>query len=158
MRNGKVLLAERVISPRAYKLKNGNFLIETELLDNVHLIALRLEIEPNEAKIVKASGEMQAIPYRDICPKVLLKVKKLKGLVIQRGVLKEVSAILGGEKGCVHLRNIATIAVDFAAAVLAAHKAGFIFFSPDFESQPEEVRREMSQKFLKGTCLAFPKD
>lgn len=141
MTNGKELIAQRAISPRAYRLKNGNLLVESELLDGFHLIHISLEIEPKERKIIRAKAEMQKVPH-DICSTVLVKVKRLKGLVIKKGILKDVSDILGGETGCVHLRNLATIVIDFAAWVLmeCAVKEG---------ASPEE--------FLKGTCVAYPR-
>lgn len=157
-RKQKELLAERTINPRAYKLKNGNLLIETELLDSVHLIHLELEIDPNRKQIVKARAEMRSIPYVNICPKVLTKVKKLKGLIIKKGVLKEVAEILGGPRGCVHLRNLATIAIDFSAGFLAGFEGSFDYFSPEFERQPEKEHYEISKKFFGGTCIAFPKE
>lgn len=154
----KVLLAERVIAPRAYGLKNGNLLIESELLDSVHLISLKLEVEPGQRKVIKASAQMRSVPFIHVCPRVLVKVKKLKGLIIQKGVLREVAELLGGEAGCVHLRNLATIAIDFFSGIVGGYEKGMDHFAPQFERQPEGIRYEAARSYLRGTCLAFPKD
>ncbi len=150
----KKLLAKRDISLNLYLLDNGNGVIEAVMSDIGHLIHLELEINPETSVIDKAKGEMVIGPFA-ICRVVEQYASELAGLKIEKGIMKYVSKILGGSKGCVHLRELAINAINFAANSLVGIGEGFSLVHPSFSLKDPEARHLHSVKLLKDTCYAY---
>jgi len=156
---GKIFLAKRDISIELFKLKeDGNAFIEAKFLDSGHLLRLEMEIEPESKKIVKCQAEMPNAPFQ-ICSQTTKKAKSLIGLVIEKGVMKKIAEAVGGPCGCIHLRELASDAANFAAGVLIGYgKEGGGLLTAEFEKQPEEVRLRVTKEALQNNCLAYKED
>ena len=150
----KRLVSKRTIDTEIYELENKNVLIECQFLDPYHLISLELEVEPRTKQIVNANSQFTNFPT-SVCPWVEQKAQLLKGLIIRRGIIKEVSKAVGGGDGCIHLRELSINAINFAATALIGYDQGYGLMSRDFNILTEEERYEQASEILKGTCHAF---
>lgn len=150
----KHIVSKRDIGIDAFELENGNLMLEASLLDPYHLIRLNLHIEPKTKTIVYAKSEFANHPHKD-CPLVSVKAELLIGMIIQRGITKQVSHRIGGSDGCVHLRELALEAINFAATTLIGYDEGFGLMSRKFNIQNEKQRYEISKNLLKNTCYIY---
>lgn len=150
----KRLVSRRDIAIEIFELDNGNALVEARFLDPSHLISLDLEIDPRTRTVIGAKSEMPNGPYR-VCHHVCDKAVNLKGAVIQRGVMKEITKRIGGGDGCVHLRELASEAINFCATALIGYEQGFGLMSVDFNSLPDAKRYGLTKNLLQGTCYPY---
>jgi hypothetical protein len=150
----KRLVSKRDIGIEAFELENGNVMLEATFLDPYHLIRLNVQLDPRTRTIVAAKSQMANHPH-SACPSVTEKAKLLKGLVIGRGITKEISKRIGGSEGCVHLRELALETVNFAATVMMGYEEGFGLMSREFNILDEERRFDLSKHILKNTCHIY---
>lgn len=150
----KRLVSKRDIGIEAFELSEGNLMMEATLMDPYHLIRLNLIIEPDTKIIVHAKCEFTNHPH-GTCPLAEIKAKQLIGLKIQRGIAKLVMQKIGGNEGCVHLRELAMDTINFAATTLIGYDEGFGLMSRDFNILDEKKRLEISQHLLKGSCHIY---
>ena len=150
----KRLVSKRDIGIEAFELENGNVMLEATFLDPYHLIRLNVQLDPRTRIIVAAKSQMANHPH-SACPSVTEKAKLLKGLVIGRGITKEISKRIGGSEGCVHLRELAFETVNFAATVMMGYEEGFGLMSREFNILDEGKRFDLSKHILKNTCHIY---
>jgi DUF2889 family protein len=150
----KRLVSKRDIGIQAFELENGNLMLEATLLDPYHLIRLNIHIEPKTKTIIHANSEFASHPHA-ACPVVAAKANSLVGLKIGRGITKLVSQSIGGNEGCVHLRELALETINFAATSLIGYDNGFGLMSREFNILPEEKRFEISGHLLKNSCYVY---
>ncbi len=150
----KHLVSKRDIGIDAFELENGNLMLEATLLDPYHLIRLNIHIEPQTKTIVYAKSEFANHPHKD-CPIVSVKASLLIGLKVERGIVKKISQLIGGSEGCVHLRELATETINFAATTLIGYDEGFGLMSRSFNILEEKERIEISKDLLKNTCYIY---
>jgi hypothetical protein len=150
----KRLVSKRDIGIEAFELENGDVMLEATFLDPYHLIRLNLEIDPRNRAIVNAKSQMANHPH-SICPSVTEKAKLLVGLVVGRGITKEISRRIGGSEGCIHLRELAFDTVNFAATVLIGYDEGFGLMSREFNILDENKRYDLSKHLLKNSCHVY---
>ncbi|MFH1637114.1 MAG: DUF2889 domain-containing protein [Candidatus Woesearchaeota archaeon] len=143
----KELLTERNLNLKAYKLQDGNAYLESTFMDRHHLIQLKLEIDMAKMQITYAEAQMSNCPFA-ICKSAEQLASNLEGLVIGRGILKEITSKIGGSDGCVHLKELAIDTMTFAANSL---------YELRITGLPKRKRKKEYHKMLKGTCRAFPK-
>lgn len=151
------LVSKRDISITAFELENGRVLLESLFLDPYHLIRLSLEIDPATRTIMGAHCEMANHPHT-VCPRVTDRAQQLVGLVIGRGITKEISRRIGGSEGCVHLRELAFDAVNFGATVMIGYDEGFGLMSRDFNVLDENRRYDISKGVLRNTCHVYKQE
>lgn len=151
----KRLVAQRSITLDLYETDAGRALVSARFLDPYHLIALDVELDPVTRTIVAASAQYVTAPFRDVCGAVGDRAQRLIGLVIGRGVMKEVARRVGGPDGCVHLRELAMEVVNFAATSLVGAEQGFGLMSTEFNRKSEQERKRLSLAVLKDTCAAY---
>ena len=84
-----------------------------------------------------------------------LKAKLLIGIKIERGVTRKVSERIGGNEGCIHLRELTLETVNFAATALIGYDEGFGLMSRDFNMLAEDKKFELSKELLKGSCIVY---
>lgn len=149
------LVAKRNIDISVYEREDGVAYIVGTMLDTGHLIELTIAIDPKERKIVEASCDMSNYPF-GICPRAELRVELLVGLRIEKGIMREISKAVGGGAGCVHIRELTSDIINFAATVLIGVDKGFGLFDRDFMSLSENEKYRLSEHHLKGTCQAYP--
>ncbi len=150
----KRLASKRDIGIEAFELVNGNLMLEATFLDPYHLIRLNLQIDPHTKTIIFAKSEFASHPHVS-CPLVAIKAKLLIGLKIERGITKLVSQRIGGNEGCIHLRELTLETINSAATTLIGYDEGFGLMSRDFNLLDEEQRFEISAQLLKGSCHIY---
>lgn len=153
----KRLVSKRDISIEAFELENGNLMLESTMLDTYHLIRLNLHIEPQTKTIVFAMSEYANHPHT-ACPFVAVKARQLVGLKIERGIVRQVSHIIGGSDGCVHLRELALETINFAATTLIGYDEGFGLMNRGFNLLDENKRYELAKHLLKNTCYIYKEE
>ena len=150
----KRLVSKRDIGIEAFELENGNLMLESTLLDPYHLIRLNIHIEPHTKTIVNARSEFASHPHA-ACPMVAEKAKLLIGLKIERGITKMILQKIGGNEGCVHLKELALETINFAATTLIGYDEGFGLMSRDFNILDEHQKFEISKHLLVNTCFIY---
>lgn len=150
----KRLVSERNIGIESFELENGYLMLEATLLDPYHLIRLNMYIDPVTKTIVKAKSEFANHPH-SACPLVAEKAKQLKGLKIERGITKQVLSRIGGNEGCIHLKELVIETINFAATTLIGFDKGFGLMSREFNLLDEGKRFEISHDLLKGSCHIY---
>jgi hypothetical protein len=71
---------------------------------NIHYMFIRLLIEIESIRIARVEIEMPGIPHHE-CPEAIPSFVKLEGMRITPGFTSKVRNIIGGPKGCAHLRR-----------------------------------------------------
>ncbi len=116
-------LHRRTIEIVGYKRGDGLFDIEGRLLDRkdvefpvggrklapgepVHEMWLRITVD-RELRIVDAAAATDAMPYPGECDRIAPDYRKLIGLSIGPGYLRQVKELLGGVRGCTHITELA---------------------------------------------------
>ena len=153
----KRLVSKRDIGIEAFELENGHLMLEATLLDPYHLIRLNIHIDPQTKTITNAKSEFASHPHSG-CPFVAPKAKQMIGLKIERGITRRVSQLIGGNEGCVHLRELALETINFAATALIGFDEGFGLMSRDFNLLDETKKLEISKPLLKNTCYIYKED
>ena len=134
--------------------RTGYLICKGTMMDTVHLLTLYLKINPADRKITDAEFEMTNYPFQ-ACPLVESKVKGLKGIVLGRGVIKEISKKVGGQEGCVHLRELAIDLVNKISGVLMTYEPDSKGINSSFHQLPEKERSALSSHILKNTCHIY---
>jgi hypothetical protein len=150
----KRLVSKRDIGIGAFELENGNLMLEATLLDPYHLIRLNIHIDPQTKIIIHAKSEFANHPHSN-CPFVAAKARSLVGLKIERGITKLISQRIGGNQGCIHLRELALETINFAATTLIGFDEGFGLMSRDFNILDENERFKISKPLLKDSCYIY---
>ena len=109
----------------------------------IHYMQIRITLDDNLV-IIDAEAATLASPYK-ICPSVSNGFESLKGLQIGPGWRRKVQSILGGVRGCTHLRDLLTgpIAVTAYQTIIPSRR--------DNEYQPKPNEKPS----LINTCVAF---
>lgn len=150
----KRLVSKRDIGIEAFELENGNLMLESTLLDPYHLIRLNLHIDPHTRTIVHAKSEFANHPHA-ACPMVAVKAQMLIGMKIERGITKRILQTIGGNEGCVHLKELALETINFAATTLIGYDEGFGLMSRDFNILNEQEKFAISKHLLVNTCFIY---
>jgi hypothetical protein len=116
-------LHTREIRIRGYRRADGLFDVEATLVDTkafdfpvaggvrrsgepIHSMWLRITVD-RTATIVEAEAEMDAVPYVEHCGAIAPAYKRLVGLAIGPGYLRQVRDLFGGIHGCTHVTELA---------------------------------------------------
>lgn len=142
----------RTVNSYVHDLTGKDLIILSNLTDFAHIFEVRLSINMRSKKITEASAVYYKTPYK-ICEPTKDLAGKLTGIVIKKGVMKEVANVLAGEKGCVHLLELVENAVKLASTILIGKYINY--FSADFKKLPDEEKIKLSRQYLKNTCYAY---
>lgn len=95
----------------------------------IHEMGLRLTVD-DDLRIRHAGGWIRHMPHAE-CEQVPASLSRLEGLHIARGWRRHVQAALGGDQGCLHMREVlfslgtaAIQAIHPALALRSGRKAG----------------------------------
>ncbi|SAK69270.1 hypothetical protein AWB81_02966 [Caballeronia arationis] len=116
------LLHTRRVELRGYKRKDGLYDIEGHLVDTktydrvshgvtrsagdpIHEMSLCLTVS-TAFLIVGARAESTVVPYAGFCERVAPDYRKLIGMTISAGFMREVRGLFGGANGCSHLTEL----------------------------------------------------
>ncbi len=97
-------LFNRMKSQFLYQRKK-DALIVGHLHDSFHSVAIELELENGEGKIISAKGEILRAPD-PVCAEAAVFMDTLKGVFPLEMGKKELAILLGGGNGCVHLIDL----------------------------------------------------
>jgi len=147
-------VSKRSISIEIFESPDGMVSVYSTFLDPYHLIRLDLTVNPRTKTILAAHAEMANHPHSP-CPLVTIKAQALVGLVVGRGIMKEISRRIGGGQGCVHLRELSMEAANFIATAIIGYEHGYGVMSREFNAMPEDERYRLSRDHLRGTCQIF---
>ena len=117
----------------------------------VHHMAIRLKLGGTPPSILDAEAEMVHVPL-DCCHSTLETINNLIGLEISAGFKKKVRAMMGGEKGCVHLTHLLTVMSQAAFQGHVAHKR------KSRQPLPGSLEAVEDIDFLLGSCRAWGRD
>ncbi len=148
------LAAQRNISIDLYEDGNEHLVVMGTFHDSEHLIRLELTIGVAERQILQSDLNMIRSPF-PVCIEVEGAAKQLVGLRVERGVLNEIGARLGGRAGCSHIREIAAAIMQFVATYLVRIRAGVRPFDEEFLREPAEDRFRLTRELLQDSCLAY---
>jgi hypothetical protein len=151
---GRRLVSRRDIAIDVFEADSGRVEVVSRLLDPYHLIRLDLEVDPHTRTIVRSEAELANYPHT-LCPAVAQRANALEGLVIGKGVLREIARRVGGGTGCVHLRELAVEAVNFTATCLIGVQDGYGLMSQRFNRLDEASRYTVAREQLAGTCTVY---
>lgn len=129
--------------------------VYASLLDLDHSLQVSLRIDISSRRILEAQGRMVKVPFRK-CKLAEDRIKNIKGLVVKKGVNKEVAKIVGGSYGCTHMVEVVQTALRFASAIIIGLR---VKTGPEArEVLSEEERIAKSFDLLKGSCVAYSED
>lgn len=149
-------LYQRNINVSVHRLDEKQIMLWSTMLDLDHSIRVQLVIDAPSRQIVAASGEMLKVPF-DICHRTLQNLEHLKGLTVERGIARRVSATIGKSTGCVHLVEIVMSAVRLAFPFLIGYGSG-LMDRQQLEQLSEEEQIQLGKIFMADTCLAYKTD
>ncbi|HOI94576.1 MAG TPA: DUF2889 domain-containing protein [Syntrophobacter fumaroxidans] len=143
---------QRSIHLNAKKTDDDHMQVAGSLLDLEHSFHLELTVRISTHTIVAATASMSKAPLT-LCYSVLGSLDQLKGLSIERGIIKEIRSRLGGPKGCTHLIELLNDALRFTSMLLIGEAAGY--GSRLGEDLSEEEIIAQGKKRLRNTCFVF---
>ncbi|MBN1483963.1 MAG: DUF2889 domain-containing protein [Chloroflexia bacterium] len=149
-------LYQRNINVTVERLDDKHIVIHSSLLDLDHSIRFSMEIHAASRTIVSGWAQMVRVPFRK-CRETLHLAEGIAGLVIERGITRNLANVLGHNTGCMHLVELAVTAARMAAGVLAELSGGLVN-REKFEALSEQERIDLGMPFLQNTCLVFKVD
>ncbi len=146
-------LYQRNINVTVEKADDEHIQVLASLLDLDHSIRFLMKIHTRSKTITEGSAQMIRVPFQK-CRATVSLADKIAGLVIERGINRQLADRLGHNIGCMHLVELAVTATRMAAAVLVEAERG-LTNREDFECLDEQTRIEIGMPHLRNTCLVF---
>lgn len=147
------LTTQRNINVELYERGDEELVLIGTMLDGHHLIKLEIGISIEDEQIVRSRLEMIRSPF-PVCKEVESAAQRLVGLRIERGVVNEITARVGGHGGCSHIKEIATNIVYLAASHLLQHRAGLGGIAAE-HAVPADLQFQRTRSLLRDSCLAY---
>lgn len=113
----------------------------------MHDMRIELEVTLPDLTVIAASAEISHAPEA-ACSEVAPVVQQLVGLQIRRGFARDVGRVLGGARGCHHLRELVAAMAPMAIPAADAASAG----------QPTAQRLARGKQHLLDSCYAWRAD
>jgi len=153
---------ERSISIKTIEADDKTLVIEGTLIDNrlcktfiyllsvvadpriIHHISLRLELSLPKLTIKSAHIDMHEVPH-EVCRDILSVGEKLVGISLFKGFNKNISALIGGQNGCLHLFNL-------LLSMRAAAFQGYFAFVSRILEDGSRRQLEIDKSILLNTC------
>jgi len=146
---------QRSIHSNVKKIDGGRLLVTSSLLDLEHSLHLELTVRVADRTIEAAGASMSKTPLAR-CLKGVEGIPGLAGIVIERGVLREIHRRVGGPRGCAHIVELLENAVRLVSMILIGDS---LTYWSDLKGRmtEEEIVAE-GRKKLKNTCLVFAEE
>lgn len=122
----------------------GEILLSAHMTDRYHDVTLEVVVDAATARIVAVSADFVRSPSSH-CPHAVIRLERLRGLVIGRGLNRLLQEIFGGSGGCGNLRVMLQGVLPLALNIQAA--AGFT----DEQQMLDSIREKLT-----GTCAGYP--
>lgn len=148
------LTAQRNIGIELFEAGTDDLVLIGTLLDSDHLIKLEMTLHLPDEQITRTRIEMIRVPF-PVCREVEAVADHLVGLRVQRGVLNEIAARVGGRVGCSHIKEIASNIIYFAASYLMRRRAGLELVGTESAHIPTEEKFRRTHGLLRNSCLAY---
>lgn len=122
----------------------GRMMLTATMRDPYHDILLEILVKESDLTILAATVDFRRCP-EELCPKAALRLKKMIGVTIGKGLTRAITNATGGGEGCVNIRNLLSGLLPLAINVKAA--AGFT----DERAMLDAIREKLA-----GTCVGYP--
>ena len=116
-------ITERSINIRILEKSPETILACGNILDQVHNIAIEMEVDIDSGKIISVEAQMVKVPFPE-CKPALENIAKLVGLRFGPGITQQIAEIVGGNTGCIHLSEVAVETVRLAGNTIFGIKHG----------------------------------
>ncbi|MHB8834393.1 MAG: DUF2889 domain-containing protein [Candidatus Methylomirabilia bacterium] len=143
---------QRSIHSNVKRIDDGRILVTSSLLDLEHSLHLELVVRLANRTIESAKASMSKTPLTR-CSKGVDVIPKLVGMVVDRGVLREIHRRVGGPRGCAHLVELLDNAVRLISMILIGNSLNY--WGDLKEKMTEEEIIAEGRTKLKNTCLVF---
>lgn len=131
---------------------DGRLQVASSLLDLEHSFHLDMVVRTEDWEIETASATLGKTPLTP-CAAGAAVVQELVGLRVDRGVIRDIHARLGGPRGCAHLAELVVDAVRLLGMIRVGGDTGYWGDGEDDRSE-EEVIAEGRQR-LRNSCIVF---
>ena len=143
---------QRSIHSNVKQIDGGRILVASSLLDLEHSLHLELVVRTADRTIEHAKATMSKTPLTR-CSRGVEGIPGLAGIVIDRGVLREIHHRVGGPRGCAHLVELLDNAVRLVSMILIGNSLSY-WSDLKARMSEEEIVAEGRSK-LKNSCLVF---
>jgi len=143
---------QRSIHSHVRDRDDGRLQVTSSLLDLEHSIHLDMLVRTEDWVIESASATMGKTPLTP-CAAGAAVIGDLAGLTIDRGVLRQIHARIGGHRGCAHLAELVTDAVRLLAMIRLGGDTGY-WGDGDLARSEAEVIAEGKRR-LRNSCIVF---
>jgi hypothetical protein len=143
---------QRSIHSNVKQIDGGRILVASSLLDLEHSLHLELVVRTLDRTIESATAAMSKTPLTR-CSRGVEGIPNLAGMVIDRGVLREIHRRVGGPRGCAHLVELLDNAVRLVSMILIGDSLNY-WSDLKARMTEKEIVAE-GRKKLKNTCLVF---
>ena len=143
---------QRSIHSNVKRIDDGRILVTSSLLDLEHSLHLELVVRMADRTIESAKASMSKTPLTR-CSKGIDGIPGLAGIVIDRGVLREIHRRVGGPRGCAHLVVLLDNAVRLISMILIGNSLNY--WGDLKERMTEEEIVADGRTRMKNTCLVF---
>ena len=143
---------QRSIHSNVKQIDGGRILVASSLLDLEHSLHLELVVRTADRTIESAKATMSKTPLTR-CSRGVDGIPGLAGIVVDRGVLREIHRRVGGPRGCAHLAELLDNAVRLVSMILIGNSLSY-WSDLKARMSEEEIIAEGRRK-LKNTCLVF---
>ena len=144
---------ERNINVSVTKISDNLMRTKASLLDLNHNMRVDLVVQVSTRTILDVNCQMVKTPF-EICGITRHRAQQLIGLKIERGVTKQIHAILGGPSGCTHLYELTVEAIRMSSNVMMGFATGDEKEWRERRMTDEEFIQR-ARGFLKDSCLPF---
>lgn len=138
-------LFNRTISVSVKDVDDQHVAVDGVFIDSFHELVLSMTVNIENFIVTASHGEFRRAPYEDCLCTVNL-TGNLVGVNLSRNVRRQVVTAVGGEKGCVHIEELA---LECIKGVKQANVALL-----GRRMSPEEVYSRIYDS-LEGTCQHF---
>ena len=150
-----VEIYERNMNVSVAKLSDDIIVTKASLLDLNHNIRVELTVDTRTNTITAAEAQMAKAPFA-VCQLTLLKIKRVIGMKIERGIHAKLVETLGHADGCTHLVDLTMEAMRLSANLLL----GFHRFDEEWRQRKLSDDEFITQvkPFLLNSCLPFKEE
>lgn len=146
---------QRSINSSVKQLDEDHLKVESSFLDLEHSLYLELVVRTSTGLIESAEGIMPKSPF-SVCKNCVEGASFLVGLKIERGIMGQINAALGGPRSCVHFVELISEAVRLIAMLRAGDNGEYAY--PGDPADPEDVVIRKLKSHLKNTCMVFAEE
>jgi hypothetical protein len=143
---------QRSIHSNVKQIDGGRLLVTSSLLDLEHSLHLELVVRIDDRTIESAKASMSKTPLTR-CARGVDGIPGLAGIVVDRGVLREIHRRIGGPRGCAHIVELIENAVRLISMILIGKSLSY--WSDLREHKTEDQVVAEGREKLRNTCLVF---